>query len=60
MLHNINDDKDFGDDNDMVDIHGHVNLHIIEYKYQRKPLMKKIQPESYVQNEGNPLDEAHE
>ena len=60
MFHNINDDKDLGDDNDMVDIHGHVNLHIIEYKCQRKPLRKKIQPESYVQNEGNPLEKAHE
>ena len=43
----------------MVDIHEHVNLHILNIQAPMKPLMKKNTTKIDVQNEGGgPLDKA--
>ena len=44
----------------MVDIHEHVNLHILNIQASMKPLMKKIQPKLMCRMRGSPLDEAHD
>ena len=43
----------------MVDIHEHVNLHILNIQAPMKPLMKKIQPKLMCIMRGT-FDEAHD